>query len=60
MNATIDKSVHRAIGFLEAGQIGEALACLRAMDAACEIIHLRCNLAGLVYLSAKQNSPALE
>jgi hypothetical protein len=33
MNATIDKDIDRAIGFLEADQIGEALACLRAMDA---------------------------
>jgi hypothetical protein len=60
LNATIDKDIHRAIGFLEAGQTGAALACVRTVDAACEASHLRCNLAGLVYLSAKQNSPALE
>jgi hypothetical protein len=47
LHGTIDTAIHRAIGLLEAGQIGEALACLRAMDAACEASHLRCNLAGL-------------
>lgn len=51
MNATIDKDIHRAIGFLEAGQTGEALACVRTVDAACEASHLRCN--GLPFRQAK-------
>lgn len=60
MHGTIDTAIHRAIGFLEAGKKAKALACLRAHDAGSETNALRCNLAGLIYLAAKQNFQALE
>jgi tetratricopeptide (TPR) repeat protein len=60
VNGTTEISIHRAISALEAGNTNEALACLRALDTTYETSHVKCNLVGLVYLSAKENSLALE
>jgi tetratricopeptide (TPR) repeat protein len=60
LRRTIDTDIHRAIGFLGAGKKARALACLRALDAWSETNAIRCNLAGLIYLSAEKNQPALE
>jgi tetratricopeptide (TPR) repeat protein len=58
--SNIDTDIHRAIGFLGAGKKARALACLRALDAGFETNAIRCNLAGLIYLSAEKNLLALE
>jgi tetratricopeptide (TPR) repeat protein len=60
VNATIDTDIHRAIGFLEAGKSVKALACLRALDVGSETNAIRCTLAGLINLSAKENVVALK
>ena len=60
MHVTIDTEIHRAIGFLEGGKSAKALACLRTLDPESETNALRCNLVGLIYLSAKQNPSALK
>jgi len=56
---TIDAAVHQAIGFLNAGQIPDAIARLRSLNSAQETSHVRSNLIGLIYLSAKENLSAL-
>jgi len=60
LHVTIDTDIHRAIGFLEEGKSAKALARLRALDPESETNTLRCNLVGLIYLSAKQNPSALK
>jgi tetratricopeptide (TPR) repeat protein len=60
LNATIDTDIHQAIGFLEAGKSSKALACLRRLDVESETNVFRCNLAGLINLSTKQNRLALK
>ncbi|MGA3342445.1 MAG: tetratricopeptide repeat protein, partial [Methylocella sp.] len=57
---TIDTEIHRAIGFLEGGKSAKALTCLRTLEPESETNTLRCNLVGLIYLSAKQNPSALK
>ena len=52
MNVTIDKLISSNRVFAGQPDRRAALACLRAMDPACETSHLRCNFAGLVDLSA--------
>ena len=60
MHVTIETDIHQAIGLLERGKTPEALACLLPIDAKSETNAIRCNLAGLVCLSAKENPLALE
>lgn len=60
MTVATDADIRRAIGFLEADKIKDALACLRPFNAGCETSPVRCNLVGLIYLSAKQNQQALK
>lgn len=60
MHVTHDQDIHRAIGFLQTGDSARALACLRELEPNSETNPIRCSLAGLVYLSAGQNEPALE
>lgn len=59
LSQTIDADVHEAIGFLNAGRIPDALERLRGLNSACETRHLRSNLIGLIYLTAKENLNAL-
>lgn len=59
MNPNVDTAVHRAIGLLNIGAADDALACLHRLDAARETSHIRSNLIGLIYLSARENLRAL-
>lgn len=59
LRPAIDAEISRAIGLLGSGKVKEALGCLRNVKAESETSAVRCNLVGLIYLSARQNLPAL-
>jgi len=59
LNPKINMAVNQAIGFLNAGAIQDALACLCRLNAARETSHVRANLIGLIYLGARENLTAL-
>jgi tetratricopeptide (TPR) repeat protein len=60
LHVTSETDIHQAIGLLERGKTREALACLLTVNTKSETNTLRCNLAGLVCLAAKDNRLALE